>query len=391
MAFSAEKEFVEGDDLKPVPRVVDRPVAVDLFAGAGGLSEGFREAGFFVALAVEKDSQTAATYAYNHCRWKSTYRSQVLNSDIAKLDFAAIADHLRTGLGRAPDVVFGGPPCQGFSRANMMTRNMSNPANSLAEHFIRAVQGFQPRLAVLENVADVESFDEGRFVEGLKQAFRAIDYTIEYSILNAVDFGVPQRRRRIFLVAARDGLRVELPEPVAQNGNRVTVWDAISDLPGLQNGNAVDAMPYRVREGLTPYQTTMRSRTNGTVRNNLVSRNSDLVKQRYTHIPQGGNWENIPDELMTNYRDKSRCHHWIYLRLREGEPSVAITHYRKSMLIHPRQNRGLSVREAARIQSFPDHFVFQGSLGSQQQQVANAVPPLLARAVARRVRRSLGL
>lgn len=391
MVFSAEKEFVKGNDLKPVPRVADRPVAVEVFAGAGGLAEGFREAGFFVALAVEKDRQAAATYVHNHCRWKSTYRCQVLNSDIANLDFAAIADHVRAGLGKTPDVVFGGPPCQGFSRANMMTRNMSNPANSLAEHFVRAVHGLQPRLAVLENVADVESFDEGRFVDGLKQAFSAINYTVEYSILNAVDFGVPQRRRRIFLVAARDGLTVEFPEPVTGNGTRVTVWDAISDLPSLQNGNTVDAMSYRTKEGLSPYQAAMRSRRNGTVRNNLVTRNSDLVIQRYTHIPQGGNWASIPDELMTNYRDKSRCHHWIYLRLREGEPSVAITHYRKSMLIHPRQNRGLSVREAARIQSFPDHFVFQGSLGSQQQQVANAVPPLLARAVARRVRRSLGL
>ena len=391
MAFSAEEELLQGTGLKSVPRVVNRPVAVDLFAGAGGLSEGFRGAGFFVALAVEKDAQVAATYAYNHCRWKSRYRPQVLNSDISKLDFAAIAHQFKSGLGRPPDVVFGGPPCQGFSRANMRTRNMANPANSLAEHLVRAVRAFQPRLTVLENVADVESFDEGRFVDGLKQAFHQIGYTIEYKILNAVDFGVPQRRRRIFLVAARDGLTVEFPEPTTPNGNRVTVWDAISDLPRLQNGNDIDAVRYRLNKGLTLYQAAMRSRVNGTVRNNLVSRNSDLVVQRYTHIPQGGNWENIPDDLMTNYRDKSRCHHWIYLRLREGEPSVAITHYRKSMLIHPRENRGLSVREAARIQSFPDHFVFQGSLGSQQQQVANAVPPLLAKAVARRVRWSLGL
>jgi len=391
MAFKAEKKFVQYNALKPIPRLADRPVAVDLFAGAGGLSEGFHQAGFFVVLAIEKDNQAAATYAYNHCRWKSAHRSQVLNSDIAKLDFAAIADQLRRGLGRAPDVVFGGPPCQGFSRSNMMTRNMSNPANNLAEHFVRAVRDLQPRLAVLENVADVESFNEGQYVASLRQAFLAIKYRVEHRILNAVDFGVPQRRRRIFLVAARDGLTMEFPEPMIVNGTRVTVWDAVSDLPSLQNGNLVDALPYRENKGLSPYQVALRTRTNGIVRNNTVTRNSDLVVQRYAYIPQGGNWENIPDELMTNYRDKSRCHQWIYLRLREDEPSVAITHFRKSMLIHPRENRGLSVREAARIQSFPDHYVFQGSLGSQQQQVANAVPPLLAKAVARRVRQSLGL
>jgi len=249
----------------------------------------------------------------------------------------------------------------------------------------------EPRVAVLENVADVESFNEGRYVDSLKQAFLAIKYRVGYCILNAVDFGVPQRRRRIFLIAARDGLTVDLPEPLPANRTPVTVWDAISDLPTLQNGNVIDALPYRENERLTSYQVALRNRTNGIVRNNTVSRNCDLVVRRYTHIPQGGNWENIPDELMTNYRDKSRCHHWIYLRLREDAPSVTITHFRKSMLIHPRENRGLSVREAARIQSFPDHYIFLGSLGSQQQQVANAVPPLLAKAVAREVRKSLDL
>jgi len=377
--------------LRAISHLSDRPVAIDLFSGAGGLSEGFSQAGIFVALAVENDRSAAATYIHNHCRRKSKYRTQVIESDIAELDFVWIANHFRKGLGRTPDVVIGGSPCQGFSRSNMRTRNILNPGNRLAEYFVRAVRYLRPRFAVLENVADVESFDEGRYIDNLMHAFRNIGYQIDYGVLNAASFGVPQRRRRIFLVAACNGLATDLPNTATSHCNGVNVWDAISDLPSLQNGNTIDVLPYRENKKLTAYQLAMRTRTNGFVQNNLVSRNSELVLRRYPHIPQGGNWENIPDELMTNYHDKTRCHHWIYRRLRENEPSVVLTHYRKSMLIHPRENRGLSVREAARIQSFPDHYVFKGKLGSQQQQVANAVPPLLARAVARQVRRSLGL
>jgi DNA (cytosine-5)-methyltransferase 1 len=390
MAFIAESEFVQASSLNPVPRIKTRPVAVDLFAGAGGLSEGFSEAGFFVALAIENDNQAATTYAYNHCRWKSAYRPQLLNTDIAGLDFPSIAAHLKAGLGRPPDIVFGGPPCQGFSRSNMMTRNPSNPANNLARYFVKAVDCFQPKFAVIENVADLKLFDDGRFIEALRREFYSINYLTEYCILNAVDFGVPQRRRRIFFVAARSGIPIDFPEPTTAKRTQVTVWDAISDLPSLKNGNTTDVMAYRDKGPPTAYQAKMRSRMNSKIRNNLVSCNSELVIKRYAYIPQGGNWKNIPDELMANYEDKSRCHDWIYLRLREDQPSVAITHFRKSMLIHPRENRGLSVREAARIQSFPDHFVFCGSLGSQQQQVANAVPPLLAKAMANRLRQSLG-
>jgi DNA (cytosine-5)-methyltransferase 1 len=389
--LSPVKRYKRKALLKGIPNIKDRPVAIDLFAGAGGLSEGFSQAGFFIALAVENDRYAVDTYVHNHCLHKSRFRTQVLDHDISKLDFDWIADYFRIGLGRTPDVVIGGSPCQGFSRSNMRTRNILNPDNRLAKYFILAVRILRPRFAVLENVADVESFDQGRFVDSLIRGFRRIGYEVNYAILNALDFGIPQRRRRIFIVAASDGISTELPNTVGSHGTGVTVWDAISDLPALQNGNNIDVLPYRVNIKPSAYQLAMRTRANDFVRNNLVTRNSELVLRRYAHIPQGGNWENIPDELMTNYRDKTRCHHWIYRRLSENEPSVAITHYRKSMLIHPREDRGLSVREAARIQSFPDHYVFQGPLGSQQQQVANAVPPLLARAVARQVKRNLGL
>lgn len=366
-----------------------RPIAVDLFSGAGGLSEGFVQCGFWVAFAVENDHYAAATYAYNHTRNKHKYRTEVLQKDISEVDFKQLGERVESIALRGVDVVIGGPPCQGFSRANMRTRSSSNPLNKLMSHFIRAVRDLKPRVVVMENVADIATFETGFFVEKLKTEFRANGYQADCEVLTAADFGVPQRRRRFFLIAARDPLTVLFPEPFIPRDSHVNVWDAISDLPELRNGNKVDEMSYRKGSNLTPYQSMMRRRTNGTVKNNQVSENSDLVIQRYDHIPPGGNWRNIPEHLMLNYGDKSRCHNYIYRRLKEQETSIVITHYRKSMLIHPRENRGLSVREAARIQSFPDHFVFKGPLVSQQQQVANAVPPLLAKAVAHSVKKML--
>jgi DNA (cytosine-5)-methyltransferase 1 len=194
--------------------------------------------------------------------------------------------------------------------------------------------------------------------------------------LNAADFGVPQRRTRLFLVANRSGISIAPPVPRTK---AVSVGEAIGDLPVLKNGASVDTLPY----GLTPpsmYARQLRKRL-AISSNHLVTANQPNVMRRYPYVPQGGNWEDIPARLMKNYANRTRCHEWIYRRLSVDEPSVVIGNYRKNMLIHPTQNRGLSVREAARLQSFPDTFVFQGSIGLQQQQVGNAVPPLLAKAV----------
>ncbi len=365
------------------------PLAADLFSGAGGLSEGFTRAGFRVVFAIENDHHAAATYAYNHTRNKHKYRTEVLHKDISEVDFKKLHKRVKTITGGGLDVLIGGPPCQGFSRANMRTRNSSNPLNKLVSHFICAIKALKPRVVVMENVADLENFEEGLFVEKLKSDFADNGYEAQWEVLTATDFGIPQRRRRFFFIAARDGLPIFFPKPAISQDAYVNVWDAISDLPELTNGNKVDELSYRKDKNLTPYQTMMRNKTNGRVQNNYVSENSHLVVRRYAHIPQGGNWRNIPEHLMLNYKDKTRCHNYIYRRLKEDETSIVITHYRKSMLIHPRENRGLSVREAARIQSFPDHFIFKGPLISQQQQVANAVPPLLAKAVARSVKKML--
>ncbi|MBA7538682.1 hypothetical protein ES705_30959 [subsurface metagenome] len=166
---------------------------------------------------------------------------------------------------------------------------------------------------------------------------------------------------------------------------------AISDLPFVPNGNKVDSYSYRIfGSALNKYQKKMRKDNMKFIRNCLTSLNTDLIVRRFSTVPQGGNWEDIPKELFTTYSKPQNCHRWLYKRLPENQPSVTISNFRKNMLIHPWLDRTLSVREAARLQGFPDSFIFQGNLRSQQQQVANAVPPQMAQAVIKALLKSLG-
>jgi DNA (cytosine-5)-methyltransferase 1 len=207
-------------------------------------------------------------------------------------------------------------------------------------------------------------------LEGLK-------YSLSHTVLNAKDFGVPQDRARLFIVASTGDKPFVFPKSSGQKPP--TVRQALDDLPVLDNGASVSVMPYR-KQPKYVYSRAMRGGLSECA-NHVVTRSAESIIERYRHVPCAGNWESIPANLMENYQDRSRCHTGIYYRLTLDEPSVVIGNFRKNMLIHPTQHRGLSVREAARIQSFPDSFQFFGSIGFQQQQVGNAVPPLLAKAV----------
>lgn len=161
----------------------------------------------------------------------------------------------------------------------------------------------------------------------------------------------------------------------------MTVADAINDLPVLKTGDNIPKAPYTQSiSKCSEYAKMMRKKSKYSIQNE-VSLNSDLIIERYKHIRQGHNWRDIPEKLMMNYKDKTRCHSGIYKRLKSDEPSVVISNYRKMMLIHPTQHRGLSVREAARLHSFPDDYFFEGPISHIQQQIGNAVPPLLAKAI----------
>jgi DNA (cytosine-5)-methyltransferase 1 len=344
-------------------------IGVDLFCGAGGMTLGAKLAGIQVVFAVEADPHAARTYAANHPE------VNLFRNDIRKLRKIPV----RKNDGQT--VLFGGPPCQGFSTSNQRTRGRANKGNWMFKEFLRLAKSWQPDWIVFENVKGILETEQGAFLEMILYGFRKLGYTVTAGKLDAAHFGVPQHRERLFVVGTHQ--KVELALPKAQLGKTIPVKVALSDLPNLVNGASVDVLPYK-QTNRSAYVRLLRNGV-ATVSGNLVTRNAEFVLKRYKHVPQGENWEDIPTSLMRNYRENYECHTKIYHRLDPDTPSTVIGNYRKNMLIHPFQDRGLSVREAARIQSFPDDYKFCGSIGFQQQQVGNAVPPLLAKAVFQRV------
>jgi DNA (cytosine-5)-methyltransferase 1 len=336
----------------------------EIFAGVGGMSVGAKFAGVNVKLAIEIDNSAATTYKFNHSE------AIVLNTDIRKVKSIP---HIQI---KDKKLLFGGPPCQGFSTSNQRTRNINNENNWLFEEFIRMTKLWQPDFIVFENVSGLLVTESGYFLEQILKKFKRLGYHTDFSLLNSYNFGVPQKRERLFIVGFKEKINFKFPEPIKE---AYSVFDALHDLPSLENGDSFETKPYK-SEPKSKYAHTMRKKSKNSL-NNFVTKNSDLIIERYKYIPQGGNWQYIPKRLMKNYQDYTRCHGGIYHRLHENEPSIVIGNYRKNMLIHPKENRGLSVREAARLQSFPDWFEFKGQLTSQQQQVGNAVPPLLSKAV----------
>lgn len=350
---------------------MNKYTGIDLFSGAGGLSVGAEMAGITVKHAIEFNESAAKSYIRNHPQ------TSMKCEDIRKIDAKDYADS-------PVFIIMGGPPCQGFSMANTMTRNMDNPNNSMFREFVRFVRDIRPQWFLFENVWGLTNIEGGKTEEYIESEFRNIPgyENIKTATLWASDYGVPQRRNRFFMVGNRLGINFEFPKPIS---SLVTVGDAIRDLPKLANGDSFEILPYSLPLKKSSEYAKLMRRGSDHSSQNFVSRNNDLVIERYKHIKQGQNWSAIPESLMGNYADKGRCHSNIYRRLSEDKPSVVISNYRKSMIIHPTQDRGLSVREAARIQSFPDTYVFEGPISHIQQQIGNAVPPLLAKAVIEKI------
>ena len=348
--------------------------AVDIFSGAGGMSVGSVMAGIEPILAVEFDVYAAKTYATNHPKTK------VLQQDIKTVN---PLDHTE----KHPFILFGGPPCQGFSVANTKTRNLDNSNNWMFREYLRFVKDLEPEWFLFENVVGFKSFDKGKFAVEVEEELKELGYKTNSTVLNAADFGVPQDRKRFFIIGHRKekgGIKFDF-ETIPKVKNKITVSEALSDLPSLINGDKIEKTSYKIKKATNQYAKLMRQNSKYAIQN-FVTENKPHIIERYKVIKQGENWQAAKNNgLLKTYSSTQNTHSGIYKRLEEDKPAVTIANYRKSMLIHPNEDRGLSLREAARLQSFPDDFIFKGTLSFQQQQVGNAVPPLLAKVIFKKI------
>ncbi len=334
---------------------------IDLFCGIGGFSYGFEMTNKFEVVAGADIWDVAlSTFKTNH------KKTLLINEDLTQMD-----EHFWDSYKGVADVIIAGPPCQGFSMSGKRQKN--DKRNSLFKEVVRITSVVQPKYVVIENVVGLLSMtnDQGQDIKTLiKEEFNALGYNVAYKVLNAAEYGVPQARKRVVFLISKN-YPLEYPKPVYNVKDYITVGDAL--------GN-VDPDGDVYFEPSTKYQKLMKGSSN-TIFNHERRQSNALVTKRMSYIPQGGNWKDIPLELGTG----GGTHSNAYKRLDPNKPSVTIKHAAKAMIIHPYRNRILTVREVARLQSFDDDFVFTGSNSDQHQQLANAVPPLLGKAIAEQI------
>lgn len=342
---------------------------IDLFCGAGGLSYGFEMAGFNILLGIDNDQKALETFVKNHEGAKS------ICGDITKIGYEDIKRKIGN---KKIDVVIGGPPCQGFSLSG--PRNFNDPRNSLYLSYIRLVSEIKPKMFVIENVPGLVRLFGGVVKDNIIKEFSKMGYNVQYKILCAADYGVPQKRTRVIFVGTKEGYHFDYPQ---KEKGVVTCEMALSDLPPLPDNSFLgsEVQDYAT-EPQNDYQRLMRKNSNG-VYNHITAHHDDRVRNTIALVPPGGNYKDLPDNLK-----KTAHFHVAWTRFPDNEPAPTIdTGHRHHF--HYKYNRVPSVRECARIQSFPDIFIFLGNKTQQFRQVGNAVPPLLAKAIGEQVKKSL--
>lgn len=352
---------------------------MDLFCGCGGFSLGFRRAGFNICCGIDVWTDAIATFSHNFPE------AIVLSADLNMVTGESLYNLLSINPSDI-DVIVGGPPCQGFSVSGK--RNENDPRNNLYKSFVQIVASVKPSVFILENVPGLIRLYNGKAIESILSDFSTMGYNITYRILSADNFGVPQKRRRVFIV----GINIDkiknthefiFPEQMFGEENPPrTCKDAISDLDFIPDDRVLgEDIEYKL-SAKTPYQEMMRS---GSTRllNHSVTLHTARTKEIIAMVPDGGNYKTLPQELQ-----RTRKVNIAWTRMNSNKPCFTIdtghNHH-----FHYRANRVPTVRESARIQSFPDTFEFIGIKTSQLKQVGNAVPPLLVEALANEVKNIL--
>lgn len=356
--------------------------AIDLFCGAGGLTEGMRQAGFHVLAGNDFDETAGGTFSATH------KEAEFLGGPIQDINATRLLKAAGLKKGEL-DCLVGGPPCQAFSVYNHQ-RGMHDERSQLFKEYLRIVEGVKPRWVVMENVTGIMSAGQGSAVQSILKGLKKLGYYVEHKILRAEDYGVPQERRRVVFIGNREGRPVAFPKITHGEGRKpfTTIQDAIGDLPTLTNGEDRGVQAY-AHEAHGHYQKMLRRGSNS-VTNHAAPRLAPINLERMKHIPPGGSWRDIPIDLLPAGMKKARrCDHTKrYGRMTwDGLSCTVLTkcdlHW--GAYIHPDQDRAITVREAARIQSFPDWFQFEGSRTEQYVQVGNAVPPLLGKGIGKAI------
>lgn len=315
---------------------------IDLFSGSGGFSLGFDNKGFQNIFSIDIEPSFCETYKCNFPN------HQLIEKDICTLTDEEIKS---LSCGKDVDVVIGGPPCQGFSIAGNIGRKfVDDPRNRLFKEFVRIVKVVRPKFFVMENVARLYNHNQGKTRKEIINDFENLGYKVECKILNSADFGVPQIRKRVIFIGTRLNKKIEFPKKITDR--YLTVKEALHHYPMLSNGE----------ESKIP--------------NHIAMAHSSQMLEKMSYVTDGGSREEIPVKIRPKSGDVRK-----YIRYKSNEPSVCVTGDMRK-IFHYEQNRALTVRELAKLQSYPDDFIFLGTKISQQQQVGNSVPPKMAEAIA---------
>lgn len=316
---------------------------IDLFSGAGGFSLGFDNKGFQNVFSIDIEPNFCKTYKYNFSN------HQLIEKDICDLSDAEIEYLKDTG---DVDVVIGGPPCQGFSIAGNIGRKfVDDPRNRLFKEFVRVVKVIKPNFFVMENVARLYSHNKGETRKEIINDFEKLGYKVDCKILNSADYGVPQVRKRVIFIGSKENEKIEFP--TKETDKYISVKEALSSYPRLESGEE------------------------SSIPNHIAMSHSEQMLNKMSYVTDGGDRNEIPVNIRPTSGDVRK-----YIKYASNKPSVCVTGDMRK-IFHYEQNRALTVRELAKLQSFPDDFVFKGTRISQQQQVGNSVPPKMAEAIAK--------
>lgn len=366
---------------------------IDLFAGCGGLSLGFELAGFDIPLAIEKDEWASETYKKNHPN------TNVITGDITQIiDLKNILSKENLPI----DGIIGGPPCQGFSLSG--NRDKNDPRNSLFMEFVRFVKYYNPKFFVMENVTGILSMktkDNQNVKDLILKEYYQAGYNVKICKLNAAEYGVPQSRLRIVFIGIRKDIKFNEneigPKPFLFGKDQITVEQAIMDLPQINSGEGSDQLEYNIT-AQNDYQLWARKNSNA-IYNHIAMRHTKRLIERFENIGFGQSVADVSECHQQRKRgDASKISGKVYsqnnMRPFPNKPSPTVPASFQSNFIHPYLNRNFTAREGARLQSFPDTYIFCGKRTtmsweknlSQYQQIGNAVPPLLAKAIAENIK-----